>query len=137
MGNKSVISALNLYQDHLYVSLFGAIQEAAITALSSSFEEVERLTSMYESRRNVFIEGLKSIGWKVDAPSGSFFAWLKVPNGFTSEEFADYLLDKAHIAVAPGIGFGEYGEGYVRAGLLTSEERLLEAVERLSKLTIK
>ncbi|MED3964576.1 pyridoxal phosphate-dependent aminotransferase [Niallia taxi] len=137
VGNKSVISALNLYQDHLYVSLFGAIQEAAITALSSSFEEVERLTSMYESRRNVFIEGLKSIGWKVEAPSGSFFAWLKVPNGYTSEEFADYLLDKAHIAVAPGIGFGEYGEGYVRAGLLTSEERLLEAVERLSKLTIK
>ena len=137
VGNKSVISALNLYQDHLYVSLFGAVQEAAITALTSSLEEVEQLNSMYERRRDVFINGLKSIGWKVEAPSGSFFAWLKVPDGFTSEQFADYLLDKAHIAVAPGTGFGVYGEGYVRAGLLTSEERLLEAVQRLSELSIE
>lgn len=137
VGNKSVISSLNLYQDHLYVSLFGAIQEAAITALTSSLEEVEQLNSMYERRRDVFINGLRSIGWKVEAPSGSFFTWLKVPGGFTSEEFADYLLDKAHIAVAPGTGFGEYGEGYVRAGLLTPEERLLEAVQRLKELSIE
>ncbi|MFP9127691.1 pyridoxal phosphate-dependent aminotransferase [Niallia sp. BSM11] len=134
VGNKSIISALNLYQDHLYVSLFGAVQEAAITALTSSLEEVDKLNSLYQRRRDVFINGLKSIGWKVEAPSGSFFAWLKVPDGYTSEQFADYLLEKAHIAVAPGTGFGEYGEGYVRAGLLTSEERLLEAVERLRKL---
>ncbi|WP_445488595.1 pyridoxal phosphate-dependent aminotransferase [Niallia sp. 03133] len=136
VGNASVIDAINLYQDHLYVSLFGAVQEAAVTALTSSLDCVEQLNSCYESRRNVFVDGLKDIGWDVNAPAGSFFAWLKVPEGFTSEEFTDYLLDKANIAVAPGVGFGEFGEGYVRAGLLTSEERLLEAVNRLEKLPI-
>ncbi|MFT8323317.1 MAG: pyridoxal phosphate-dependent aminotransferase [Bacillus sp. (in: firmicutes)] len=136
VGNRSVISAINLYQDHLYVSLFGAIQDAAVTALTSSLECVEQLNNRYESRRDVFVKGLKEIGWDVNAPAGSFFAWLKVPAGFNSEQFTDYLLDKAHIAVAPGVGFGEFGEGYVRAGLLTSEERLLEAVNRLKSLPI-
>jgi len=136
VGNPSVISAINLYQDHLYVSLFGAVQEAAATALTSSLACVEELNALYEKRRNVFVNGLKEIGWNVKAPAGSFFAWLKVPEGFTSEEFADYLLDAAHIAVAPGIGFGEFGEGYVRAGLLTSEERLVEAVKRIKKLPL-
>lgn len=79
---------------------------------------------------------MKSIGWNVTTPKGSFFAWLKVPNGYTSEEFADFLLEKAHIAVAPGIGFGTFGEGYVRVGLLTSEERMIEAVRRIKALEI-
>lgn len=135
-GNASVIAALNLMQDHLYVSLFGAVQEAAAAALSGPQDCVKELNSIYESRRNTFISGLREIGWNVQAPKGSFFAWLKVPEPFTSEEFADYLLDKAHIAVAPGIGFGDFGEGYVRAGLLTSEERLKEAVGRIKKLNL-
>ncbi|WP_436375530.1 pyridoxal phosphate-dependent aminotransferase [Cytobacillus sp. BC1816] len=135
-GNESVITALNLMQDHLYVSLFGAVQEAAAAALSGPQDCVKELNSIYESRRNSFISGLREIGWDVQAPKGSFFAWLKVPEQFTSEEFADYLLDKAHIAVAPGIGFGDFGEGYVRAGLLTSEDRLKEAVARIQKLNL-
>ena len=92
------------------------------------------LVETYESRRNVFINGLRSIGWDVTAPKASFFAWLKVPEGFTSETFADYLLNEAHVAVAAGNGFGKYGEGYVRVGLLTSEERLAEAVRRIDAL---
>jgi L-glutamine---4-(methylsulfanyl)-2-oxobutanoate aminotransferase len=135
-GNKSVISAINLLQDHLYVSLFGAIQEAAAEALLGPQECVSDLNDLYESRRNVLINGLKNIGWEVSAPKGSFFAWLKVPEPFSSIEFADFLLEKAHIAVAPGVGFGEYGEGYVRVGLLTSEERLREAVSRIENLEI-
>ncbi|MET1179368.1 pyridoxal phosphate-dependent aminotransferase [Peribacillus simplex] len=136
VGNKSVIEALELLQDHLYVSLFPAIQEAAASALLDSQSCVEKLVQMYERRRNVFIEGLRAIGWDVKAPAASFFAWLKVPNGFTSESFADYLLTHAHVAVAAGNGFGEIGEGYVRVGLLTSEERLEEAVERIRKLNL-
>lgn len=136
VGNASVISALNLLQDHLYVSLFGAVQEAAAAALTESQECVKELNDLYEKRRNTFISGLREIGWDVKAPEGSFFAWLKIPEGFTSEELADYLLEKAHIAVAPGIGFGKCGEGYVRVGLLTSEERLKEAVKRIEKLNI-
>ncbi|MGE6717762.1 pyridoxal phosphate-dependent aminotransferase [Peribacillus frigoritolerans] len=136
VGNKSVIEALELLQDHLYVSLFPAIQEAAASALLDSQNCVEQLVQMYEGRRNVFIEGLRAIGWEVKAPAASFFAWLKVPEGFTSESFADYLLTHAHVAVAAGNGFGEFGEGYVRVGLLTSEERLQEAVERIRTLNL-
>ena len=85
VGNKSVIQAIELLQDHLYVSLFPAIQEAAATALLDSQDCVRELVEMYERRRNVFINGLRSIGWDVTAPKASFFAWLKVPEGFTSE----------------------------------------------------
>ena len=136
VGNKEVVSAINLLQDHLYVSLFPAIQEAAATALTESQESVKELLCLYEERRNVFINGCREIGWNVTAPAGSFFAWLKVPNGFTSSEFADLLLEKAHIAVAPGNGFGEFGEGYVRVGLLTDTSRLEEAISRLKNLEI-
>ncbi|WP_226675623.1 pyridoxal phosphate-dependent aminotransferase [Mesobacillus jeotgali] len=135
-GNKSVIAAINLLQDHMYVSLFGAVQEAAAEALLGPQECVAELNALYESRRNVLIDGLKNIGWHVTAPKGSFFAWLKVPEHFTSVEFADFLLEKAHIAVAPGVGFGEHGEGFVRVGLLSSEERLQEAVSRIESLGI-
>src|SRR5699024_4113391 len=92
--------------------------------------------SLYEHRRNVFIEACKKIGWKVEAPKASFFAWLKVPNGHTSESFTDLLLNEANIAVAPGIAFGAHGEGYVRIGLLEEENRLREAVERIGKLDL-
>jgi L-glutamine---4-(methylsulfanyl)-2-oxobutanoate aminotransferase len=136
VGNRSVISAIELMQDHLYVSIFGAIQEAAAEALTASQQCVTELNDLYESRRNVLIDGLQSIGWNVTAPKGSFFAWLKVPEGYTSEEFADFLLERAQIAVAPGVGFGSYGEGYVRVGLLTSEERMNEAVQRIKSLEI-
>ncbi|WP_108670188.1 pyridoxal phosphate-dependent aminotransferase [Peribacillus acanthi] len=136
VGNKSVISALELMQDHLYVSLFPAVQEAAAEALLQSQQCVDELVQTYESRRKILIEGLQEIGWEVKAPDGSFFAWLKIPPGYTSESFADYLLEHAHVAVAPGIGFGKHGEGYVRVGLLSDEERLKEAIERIKKLQL-
>lgn len=136
IGNASVISAIELLQDHLYVSLFGAVQEAAAEALMGPQDCVKELNNLYERRRNVLIDGLRSLGWNVSAPKGSFFAWLKVPEGISSQEFANILLEQAHIMVAPGIGFGEYGEGYVRVGLLSSEERLAEAVKRISCLGI-
>jgi L-glutamine---4-(methylsulfanyl)-2-oxobutanoate aminotransferase len=135
-GNKSVIAAINLLQDHMYVSLFGAVQEAAAEALLGPQRCVTELNDLYETRRNVLIDGLTKIGWQVTAPKGSFFAWLKVPERFSSVEFADFLLEKAHIAVAPGVGFGEYGEGFVRVGLLTSVDRLQEAVSRIESLEI-
>lgn len=97
---------------------------------------MEEQRAIYESRRNVLIEEAYRIGWDIKAPSGSFFAWLKVPEGYTSEEFSDLLLDKANVAVASGNGFGEYGEGYIRVGLLVSEERLIEAIARIEKLEL-
>lgn len=136
VGNTSVIKSLNLIQDHLYVSLFGAVQQAAEKALLGDQTAVDELVATYESRRNVFVEKLQEIGWNVQAPRGTFFAWLPVPEGYTSEEFADFLLEKAHVVVAPGNGFGEAGEGFVRAGLLADEDRLAEAAARIGKLGI-
>jgi L-glutamine---4-(methylsulfanyl)-2-oxobutanoate aminotransferase len=136
VGNAKIIEALNLIQDHLYVSLFPAVQKAAIAALSDSQQCVDELVERYENRRNAFIEACQKIGWEAKAPAGSFFAWLPVPKGFTSEEFADYLLEHADVAVAAGNGFGEYGEGYIRVGMLMDEDRLVEAVNRIEKLNL-
>ncbi|MGD7043476.1 pyridoxal phosphate-dependent aminotransferase [Jeotgalibacillus proteolyticus] len=136
VGNSSVIESLNVLQDHLHVSVFGAVQEAAEEALSSSYKSALELSNIYESRRNLLVQELRSIGWNVQAPKGSFFAWFKVPEGFTSSTFSDHLLEQANVVMAPGIGFGEYGEGYVRVGMLATEDRIREAALRIKKLNL-
>ncbi len=136
LGNADVIRLINLYQDHYFVSLFGAIQMAAVEALTSSQQCVYDLCAMYESRRNTLYGALAGIGWHAAPTPGSFFAWLKVPPGYSSSAFADMLLDEAHVAVAPGIGFGAQGEGYIRVGLLVDEPKLEEAAARIRKLRL-
>src|SRR5690606_19010092 len=95
---------------------------------------VEELVRTYENRRDRLFAALERIGWHAKPSPGSFFAWLPVAKGYTSEAFSDLLLNEAKVVVAPGIGFGQHGEGYVRLALLSSEERLEEAVHRISKL---
>ena len=136
VGNAEMIEAINTLQDHLFISIFPAIQHAAIAALSENQECVKELTALYEARRDVLIAECQRIGWDVEAPKASFFAWLPVPEGYTSESFADILLQKAGVVVAPGHGFGHHGEGYVRVGLLANEVRIKEAVDRIEKLGI-
>lgn len=136
VGNPSVIAALDLIQEHLHCSLYGGIQEAAAAALLGPQDQVREQEAMYERRRNLLINGLNEIGWEVKAPEGSFFSWLKVPQGYTSEEFSNLLLEEAGVAFAPGSGFGEHGEGYVRAGLVASEEQIREAIRRIAELAI-
>jgi aminotransferase len=132
VGNASVIGALKHYHTHAYSTVFGAVQDAGAVALLGTQEPVQELAKLYERRRNVLIAALRGIGWDVAAPQGSFFAWFKVPEGHTSASFADFLLDGAHVAVAPGEGFGRAGASYVRVSLVNSEERLLEAVQRIA-----
>lgn len=134
LGNPEIIRIINLIQDHYYVSLFGAVQEAAAAALNGPQDVAVELAATYEKRRNALYGKLNEIGWRAKPPQGSFFCWLPVPNGYTSESFSDLLLQEAKVVVAPGIGFGTHGEGYVRLGLLTSEERLKEAAERIGRL---
>jgi aminotransferase len=136
LGNKEVIRLINLMQDHLYVSLFGGIQAAAAAALTGSQDCVKQLSDMYEKRRNVLFNALGRIGWNGTPSAGSFFAWLPVPKGHTSTSLTDLLVREAKVVVAPGVGFGQHGEGYVRVGLLSSEERIQEAVERIGKLNL-
>ena len=136
LGNKKIISLINMLQDHIYVSLFGGIQAAAATALTSPQDCVGELVARYQSRRDAFYGALSEIGWEAQKPAGSFFSWLPVPKGFTSVSFADLLLEEAKVAVAPGVGFGDHGEGYVRVGLLSSEDRMREAASRIGKLNL-
>lgn len=133
-GNADMIEAINLIQDHLFVSVFPAIQKAAITALNSDQQSVHELVALYEKRRNQFFKAARAIGWEPYPSGGSFYAWMPVPEGYTSESFADLLLDKAAVAVAPGNGFGQGGEGFVRVGLLIDEPRFTEACQRIAKL---
>jgi aminotransferase len=134
IGNPQIIELINLIQDHMYCSLFGGIQEAAAEALTGSQQSVRDLVDTYERRRNALYGALDEIGWKAAKPSGSFFCWLPVPEGHTSMSFADLLLEQADVVVAPGSGFGEYGEGFVRLGLLTTEDRLREVAARIGRL---
>ncbi|WP_040537986.1 pyridoxal phosphate-dependent aminotransferase [Lentilactobacillus parafarraginis] len=133
-GNADMIEAINLIQDHLFVSVFPAIQKAAITALNSDQQSVRDLVALYEKRRNQFFSAARAIGWEPYPSGGSFYAWMPVPKGYTSESFADLLLEKAAVAVAPGNGFGAGGEGFVRVGLLIDEPRFTEACQRIKKL---
>lgn len=136
VGNAKMIEAINIIQDHLFCSQFPAVQFAAAEALLADQTCVHKLSTTYERRRNVLVEEAQRIGWNVVAPSGSFFAWLPVAPGYTSEAFADLLLEQADVAVAAGNGFGTYGEGYIRVGLLVEEDRLREAMTRIEKLAL-
>lgn len=134
VGNARAISALQLYHDHCYVSLFPAVQRAAEAALRGPMDAVTTLRETYERRRDAFYEVFEKEGIVASRPQGTFFGWMPIPKGQTSTQFADLLLERANVAVAAGIGFGLSGEGYVRIGLLTNEERLREAAWRIAKV---
>ncbi|TCI54194.1 aminotransferase class I/II-fold pyridoxal phosphate-dependent enzyme [Exiguobacterium sp. SH1S21] len=133
VGNRDIIEAINTYQDHVHVSVFSAIQEAAIAALESPRSLRDDLSRLYEARRDRLVDGLRQAGWDITAPSGSFFVWAKVPDG-DAKSFSHKLLHEAGVAVTPGYFFGSEGERYVRFGLVSAEPKIDEAVERIEKL---
>ncbi len=136
LGNAQVVGVINRLQNHLFASIPPAIQMMAAKALTGPQDCIQQIVAVYEQRRNALMQALSQIGWSAAPPEGSFFAWLPIPEDKTSIEFSDLLLNQAHVVVAPGVGFGENGEGYVRVGLLTETPRLLEAVDRISTLNI-
>lgn len=133
VGNKTIIEAINRLQDHLFVGIFPALQEAGIAALQDD-AQLESIAEQYATRRQAFIKAAEKINWKAYPSDGAFYCWMPVPNNMNSQEFSDLLLNKVAVATAPGVGFGAQGEGYVRIGLTVSKERLLEAVERIGTL---
>jgi aminotransferase len=135
-GNKEIIRAMNLIQDHLNCSQWGAIQIAAATALSGPQDSVRELRAEYQRRRDAWITAAREIGWKITPPDGSFFVWCPVPPPYTSQSFSDLLLQECHVVTAPGVGFGPAGEGYVRVSLTTTPERLREAAGRVGRLRV-
>lgn len=134
LGNESVITALKKYHAHVYSTVFGAIQDAAVAGLDSDQEAAKHIRDVYQGRRDTLVSGLKRLGWDVEEPKGTFFVWTKVPYGYTGQAFAELILDQANVVVAPGIGFGASGKNYIRLSLTHDEELLKEVIKRFSEL---
>ena len=133
-GNEKLVAALAKVKSNIDSGIFSAVQLAGIAALSGPQEHIEHMCTIYQERRDVLIRGLNSLGWKASSPKATFYVWIKVPNGKDSIKFSGILLDRANIVVTPGVGFGKYGEGYIRMALTVTRERIREALERLKRI---
>lgn len=139
VGNADMIDAINVIQDHLFVSLFPAVQDAAIAALAHYHDQnsaVANLVQVYQQRRDAFIQAVRTYNWEPYVPKGAFYVLMPVPAGYTSASFADLLLEEANVAVADASGFGDAGAGYVRVSLTTDTVRLVEAARRIGELSV-
>lgn len=130
-GNEQAVAALGTVKNNLDSGQFTAVQDAAIAALTGSQDCVAELCALYERRRDLVVDALRSIGVECNAPKATIYVWAKVPAGETSASFATRLLEKAHVIVTPGSGYGPGGEGYIRISLTTPDDRLLEAAQRM------
>ncbi|MFH1868758.1 MAG: LL-diaminopimelate aminotransferase [Candidatus Omnitrophota bacterium] len=133
-GNADVISALKKVKANIDSGIFQAVQFAGIIALEGDQSHLDELNAMYCRRRDILVDGLNNLGWKVEKAKATFYIWLPVPPGYTSSELTTMLLEKANLVTTPGVGFGPNGEGYIRMALTVSEERLEETVERIKRL---
>ena len=131
-GNKEIIKGLCTLKTNIDSGVFQAVQVAGIEALADSGGVLNRTMGIYQVRRDILLEGLRSIGWEVDTPQATFYVWAKIPPGEKSSiVMAKKLLQEKGIVATPGVGFGRFGEGYLRFALTVAKERLKEAVDRL------
>ena len=138
VGNRELIESLRKIKTNLDYGLFTAVQKAAIAAMTLDEKDyIERVRSTYQRRRDLFVDGMNALGWRLKKPSASMYVWLPVPQGFDSAEFTMKVIEKTGVVFAPGTAFGELGEGYVRAALVTSEARITEALDRMKKAGIR
>jgi alanine-synthesizing transaminase len=136
-GNKELVGALSRIKSYLDYGTFAPIQIAAIAALEGPQECVKEISDMYQRRRDVLCEGLNAAGWKVEKPKATMFVWAKIPDAYLemgSLEFCKKLLLDAKVAVAPGIGFGQYGDDHVRFGLIENENRTRQAIRGIKAM---
>jgi len=136
VGNERLIAALARVKSYLDYGAFTPVQVAAAAALNGPQDCVEEIRKTYRARRDCLLESFARAGWSVPAPAASMFAWAPIPEPYRqigSVEFAKMLIDKADVAVSPGLGFGEYGEGYVRIALVENEHRIRQAARNIKK----
>jgi LL-diaminopimelate aminotransferase len=136
-GNADAIGALSLIKNNTDSGVFKAIQRAAITALEKTDDLLPDINSVYQQRRDTFITGLNKLGWKVKPNKATFYLWLPVPEDMSSIDFATLMLEKAGIVVPAGVGYGDNGEGFFRIALTVSNNRLEEALDRMTKNNIR
>ena len=131
VGNQRMIAALARLKSYFDYGMFQPIQIASIIALNEISDAVKEINAVYKNRRDVLVEGLNKIGWEIEKPRATMFVWAPIPEKFKqmgSLDFSKVLLKEGKVAVSPGIGFGEYGEGYVRFALVENEHRIRQAV---------
>lgn len=136
VGNKEIVGTLTTIKSYLDYGMFQPIQIASIIALRGPQDCVEEIRKTYEHRRNVLIQGLKNAGWNIKPPKATMFVWAEIPEAFKkmeSLEFSKFLMREAGVAVSPGIGFGEGGEGFVRFALVENEHRIKQAARGIKK----
>lgn len=136
-GNAELVGALARMKSYLDYGMFTPVQVAAIAALEGDQGCVSQISAMYQSRRDVLCNGLNSAGWPVTPPRATMFVWAQLPAFYRemgSLEFSKKLLKEACVAVSPGVGFGEYGEGYVRFGLIENEHRTRQAIRNIRRM---
>ncbi|HME96992.1 MAG TPA: alanine transaminase [Methylomirabilota bacterium] len=137
-GNAKMVHALGRIKSYLDYGAFQPIQIAAIIALEGEQGCVEDIVELHRKRRDVLVDGLNKIGWTVEKPRGTMFVWAPIPEEFRSMgslEFSKLLIQECKVAVSPGIGFGEYGDGHVRFALVENEQRIRQALRGLKTLT--
>ncbi|MED5051530.1 LL-diaminopimelate aminotransferase [Anoxybacillus rupiensis] len=132
-GNAEILKVFSQFKSNLDYGVFLPVQKAAVAALTKGASFCEESRNIYQSRRDLLIESLSSIGWEIERPKASMFVWAEIPDGWTSLEFVYALMDRAHVVVTPGHAFGPNGEGFVRIALVQDEERLAEAVSRIKQ----
>ena len=140
VGNPKIITALKRIKSYIDYGIFQPIQIASILALNGPQDCVEQIRSRYKTRRDKLIDGLARAGWRIPKPNATMFVWAEIPEEFKkmgSLEFSKLLIEKAKVAVSPGIGFGIHGEGYVRFALVENEQRIMQAVRGIRKILIK
>ena len=131
VGNKDIVFALRRIKSYLDYGIFQPIQIAAIIALNGPQDCVEEVRQIYKDRRDALIAGLERIGWNIPSPKGTMFVWGKIPEQFAhmgSVEFSKFLIQEAKVAVSPGLGFGEYGDDFVRFALIENKLRINQAI---------
>ena len=136
-GNKALVGALARIKSYLDYGMFTPIQVAAIAALEGDQSCVKEICAMYQSRRDVLCNGLNAAGWPVRVPKATMFVWAQIPECYRqmgSLEFSKKLLTEAKVAVSPGVGFGEFGEDYVRFGLIENEHRTRQAIRSIKRM---
>ncbi len=137
VGNKEIIGALRRIKSYLDYGIFQPIQIASIIALNGSQDCVEEIRKTYKERRDALISGLSRVGWNIKSPKGTMFVWGKIPDQYVkmgSVEFSKFLIKEARVAVSPGLGFGEYGDEYVRFALIENKMRISQAVRGIRNI---
>jgi alanine-synthesizing transaminase len=137
VGNRETIAALQRIKSYLDYGIFQPVQIASIIALNGPQDCVAAIRDEYKSRRDTLINGLNRVGWNVESPKGTMFVWAKIPDQFVkmgSVEFSKMLVREAHVAVSPGLGFGEYGDEYVRFALIENNMRTNQAIRGIKKV---